>query len=107
MMLRECRWLQSKYIYITKNPLFFFIELIIYILEQVSISYLEIYNELIRDLLNSGGPLELREDTRELRVRGLSEIITDSRDEVFQLLLRGNKARTIEPTCNSINLKIN
>ncbi len=67
---------------------------------QVSISYLEIYNELIRDLLNPGGPLELREDNRGQRitVAGLSEITTTSRQEVVSLLLRGNKARTMEPT---------
>ncbi|KAI8045579.1 hypothetical protein M5D96_001761 [Drosophila gunungcola] len=61
---------------------------------RVSISYLEIYNELIRDLLNPGGPLELREDHRGQRitVAGLSEITTSSRKEV------GNKARTMEPT---------
>lgn len=67
---------------------------------QVSISYLEIYNELIRDLLNPGGPLELREDNRGQRitVAGLSEITTASRKEVVSLLLKGNKARTMEPT---------
>uniref|UniRef100_A0A1I8M6Z6 Kinesin motor domain-containing protein n=1 Tax=Musca domestica TaxID=7370 RepID=A0A1I8M6Z6_MUSDO len=67
---------------------------------KVSISYLEIYNELIRDLLNPGGPLELREDNRGQRitVAGLSEITTSSRKEVVSLLLKGNKARTMEPT---------
>ncbi|XP_055384930.1 kinesin-like protein KIF19 [Condylostylus longicornis] len=67
---------------------------------KVSISYLEIYNELIRDLLNPGGPLELREDNRGQRitVAGLKEIAAISRQEVIQLLLKGNKARTIEPT---------
>jgi len=67
---------------------------------RVSISYLEIYNELIRDLLNPGGPLELREDHRGQRitVAGLSEITTSSRKEVVSLLLKGNKARTMEPT---------
>ncbi|SPP88090.1 kinesin-like protein KIF19 [Drosophila guanche] len=67
---------------------------------KVSISYLEIYNELIRDLLNPGGPLELREDNRGQRitVAGLSEITTSSRKEVVGLLLKGNKARTMEPT---------
>ncbi len=66
----------------------------------MSISYLEIYNELIRDLLNPGGPLELREDNRGQRitVAGLSEITAISRQEVIQLLLKGNKARTMEPT---------
>lgn len=61
---------------------------------------MEIYNELIRDLLNPGQPLELREDNRGARitVAGLSEITAISRHEVIQLLLRGNKARTMEPT---------
>lgn len=67
---------------------------------QVSISYLEIYNETIKDLLNPSGPLELREDNRGQRitVAGLSEILAINRREVIQLLIRGNKARTIEPT---------
>ncbi|KAJ8957441.1 hypothetical protein NQ318_004921 [Aromia moschata] len=68
---------------------------------SVTMSYLEIYNEQIRDLLNpSSGYLELREDSRgrNIQVAGLSEISTTSTDEVMQLLQKGNKARTIEPT---------
>ncbi|XP_055586964.1 kinesin-like protein KIF19 [Uranotaenia lowii] len=66
---------------------------------KISLSYLEIYNELIRDLLNPGGPLELREDNKgNQSVAGLSEISTPSRQEVIQLLMKGNKARTVEPT---------
>ena len=66
----------------------------------MSISYCEIYNELIRDLLRpSAGPLELREDNRGNQiVNGLSEINALSRFEVIALLLKGNKARTVEPT---------
>lgn len=66
----------------------------------MSISYCEIYNELIRDLLRpSAGPLELREDNRGNQiVNGLSEINAISRFEVISLLLKGNKARTVEPT---------
>ena len=66
----------------------------------MSISYLEIYNELIRDLLRpSAGPLELREDNKGNQiVNGLSEIDAISRYEVISLLLKGNKARTVEPT---------
>ena len=61
---------------------------------------MEIYNELIRDLLNPlSGPLELREDNRgNQTVAGLLEIIAVSRYEVISLLLKGNKARTVEPT---------
>lgn len=61
---------------------------------------MEIYNELIKDLLNPSGPLELREDNRGQRitVAGLSEITATNRQEVISLLIRGNKARTMEPT---------
>lgn len=52
---------------------------------QVTMSYLEIYNENIRDLLNpASGYLELREDSRgrNIKVSGLSEISTNSTEEV-------------------------
>lgn len=50
--------------------------------------------------MNPGSPLELREDNRGQRitVAGLSEITAISRQEVIQHLLKGNKARTMEPT---------
>ncbi|KDR22574.1 hypothetical protein L798_12702, partial [Zootermopsis nevadensis] len=67
----------------------------------VTMSYLEIYNENIRDLLNpSSGFLELREDSRgrNIQVTRLSEISTTSTDEVMHLLQKGNRARTVEPT---------
>lgn len=52
----------------------------------MSISYLEIYNELIKDLLNPGGPLELREDNRgqKITVAGLSEVTAINQYEVIQ-----------------------
>ncbi|XP_049817903.1 kinesin-like protein KIF19 isoform X2 [Aethina tumida] len=67
----------------------------------VTMSYMELYNEQIRDLLNpSSGYLELREDQRgrNIQVAGLSEISTTSTEEVMQLLQKGNKSRTVEPT---------
>ncbi|XP_069695410.1 kinesin-like protein KIF19 isoform X2 [Periplaneta americana] len=67
----------------------------------VTMSYLEIYNENIRDLLNPGsGFLELREDSRgrNIQVTRLSEISTTSTEEVMHLLQKGNRARTVEPT---------
>ncbi|XP_068084408.1 kinesin-like protein KIF19 [Anabrus simplex] len=67
----------------------------------VTMSYLEIYNENIRDLLNpSSGFLELREDPRgrNIQVAGLFEISTTSTEEVMRLLQKGNRARTVEPT---------
>ncbi|XP_054282051.1 kinesin-like protein KIF19 [Macrosteles quadrilineatus] len=71
----------------------------------VSLSYLEIYNENIRDLLNpSSGHLELREESssrnrgRGTAVAGLTEIVANSTQEVMELLQKGNKERTVEPT---------
>ncbi|XP_024008675.1 kinesin-like protein KIN-8A isoform X2 [Eutrema salsugineum] len=50
----------------------------------VHLSYLEVYNETVRDLLSPGRPLILREDK-----------------QVMALLQRGNQNRTTEPTrCN-------
>lgn len=48
-------------------------------------SYMEIYNENIRDLLNpNSGYLELRDDIRgrNVQVSGLTEISTNSTEEV-------------------------
>ena len=53
-------------------------------------SYLEIYNENIRDLLDPGsGHLELREDSkgRNIQVAGLSETSAGSTNEVRVALL--------------------
>ncbi|KAM9372382.1 kinesin-like protein KIF19 [Phaethornis superciliosus] len=67
---------------------------------RVSMSYLEIYNEVIRDLLNpSSGFLDLREDPRgSIQIAGLTEVSITNAQEVVQLLMRGNKQRTQEPT---------
>ncbi|GIY27048.1 kinesin-like protein KIF19 [Caerostris darwini] len=67
---------------------------------DVSMSYLEIYNENIRDLLNpSMSQLELREDAKgNHQVAGLSEVEICSSEEVMSLLMRGNKRRSQEST---------
>ena len=68
---------------------------------KVTISYLEVYNELIRDLLTapSSEYLDLREDPiKGPTVAGLSEVTTSSTDEVMQLLQKGNRRRTQEAT---------
>nr|XP_012634163.2 kinesin-like protein KIF19 isoform X3 [Microcebus murinus] len=67
---------------------------------EVSMSYLEIYNEMIRDLLNpSLGYLELREDAKGvIQVAGITEVSTINAKEIMQLLMKGNRQRTQEPT---------
>ncbi|XP_063682872.1 kinesin-like protein KIF19 isoform X2 [Bolinopsis microptera] len=65
----------------------------------VYMSYLEVYNELIRDLLcPESGDLELREDSTGVTVAGLEEVEAQSTREVMDMLRDGNKRRTTEPT---------
>ncbi|XP_048408656.1 kinesin-like protein KIF19 isoform X2 [Stegostoma tigrinum] len=67
---------------------------------NVSMSYLEIYNEMIRDLLNpSSGFLDLREDSKGgIQIAGITEFSTSNAMEIMQLLTKGNRQRTQEPT---------
>ncbi|KAI9546929.1 hypothetical protein NQZ68_022914 [Dissostichus eleginoides] len=60
----------------------------------------QIYNEMIRDLLNpSSGFLDLREDSKGvIQVAGITEVSTINAQEIMELLMRGNKQRTQEPT---------
>ncbi|XP_041978477.1 kinesin-like protein KIF19 isoform X1 [Aricia agestis] len=70
-------------------------------LYEVKMSYIEIYNENIRDLLNpSAGPLELRDEggSGAPTVAGLSEIKATDAAHVAELLARGDRARTAEAT---------
>jgi kinesin family member 18/19 len=66
----------------------------------VKISYLEIYNESIRDLLTSDDTnLELRHDPISgVKIAGISEVITSNVTEVFTMLKIGNKNRMKEAT---------
>ena len=54
---------------------------------KVTLSYLEIYNENIRDLLNpSSGYLDLRDQDaqgKNIHVAGLSEVATKNTEEVI------------------------
>ncbi|XP_048207295.1 kinesin-like protein KIF19 [Perognathus longimembris pacificus] len=70
---------------------------------SVSMSYLEIYNEVIRDLLNpSSGFLDLREDSRgSIQIAGITEVSTSNAQEIMQLLTKGNRQRTQEPTATN------
>ncbi|KAL9939783.1 hypothetical protein V8E36_001600 [Tilletia maclaganii] len=71
---------------------------------DIRLSYLEIYNETIRDLLSThptpaGQGLALREDsTNKISVVGITEHIPASPQAVLELLAEGNKRRTMSPT---------
>ncbi|PHH49660.1 Kinesin-like protein 6 [Ceratocystis fimbriata CBS 114723] len=69
---------------------------------EISLSYLEIYNETIRDLLVPGGSkqgLMLREDTNQaVTVAGLTSYHPKNVQEVMDMIVRGNEYRTVSPT---------
>ena len=69
-----------------------------YVLEMPFLT--QIYNEMIRDLLNpKSGILDLRDGSNgETVVAGLTEVEMMSTQEVMQLLNKGNLLRTCEPT---------
>ncbi|EMD40693.1 hypothetical protein CERSUDRAFT_149007 [Gelatoporia subvermispora B] len=70
---------------------------------DVIVSFLEIYNEEIRDLLAEPGTpvprggLQIRED-KTVKVVGLTELRPASADEVKQIVILGNSRRTQSPT---------
>ncbi|XP_058537021.1 kinesin-like protein KIF19 [Ochotona princeps] len=70
---------------------------------SVSMSYFEIYNEVIRDLLNpSSGCLDLREDAKgSIQVAGVREVSTSNAQEIMQLLTKGNRQRMQESTATN------
>ncbi|KAL1786906.1 Kinesin KIF18A [Sigmodon hispidus] len=66
---------------------------------SIAVSYLEVYNEQIRDLLTNSGPLAVREDPQKgVVVQGLTLHQPKSSEEILQLLSNGNKNRTQHPT---------
>ncbi|KAK6077117.1 kinesin motor domain-containing protein [Seiridium cupressi] len=69
---------------------------------EISLSYLEIYNETIRDLLVPGGSkqgLMLREDSNQaVTVSGLTSHHPKDVQEVMDMIVLGNEFRTVSPT---------
>ncbi|KAF0696810.1 Aste57867_12472 [Aphanomyces stellatus] len=70
---------------------------------RVTVSFLEVYNENIRDLLRTDPDQDTYLDLREDPVKGpivadLSEVVASNADEVMRLLRRGNKNRSQEAT---------
>jgi kinesin family member 18/19 len=70
---------------------------------EVMVTFLEIYNEEIRDLLaepgshSSRGGLSIRED-KTVKVVGLVELRPRTAEEVKEIVLQGNSRRTQSPT---------
>nr|XP_015808826.2 kinesin-like protein KIF18A isoform X2 [Nothobranchius furzeri] len=65
----------------------------------VAFSYLEVYNEQIRDLLANVGPLAVREDgSKGVVVQGLTLHKPKSADHILEALDSGNRNRTQHPT---------
>ncbi|KAM6312136.1 kinesin-like protein KIF18B [Podargus strigoides] len=66
---------------------------------EVLISYQEVYNEQIHDLLEPKGPLAIREDPKKgVVVQGLSIHQPASAEQLLEMLAKGNKNRTQHPT---------
>ncbi|XP_005150777.2 kinesin-like protein KIF18A isoform X2 [Melopsittacus undulatus] len=66
---------------------------------NIAVSYLEVYNEQIRDLLVNSGPLSVCEDTQKgVQVQGLTLHQPKSAEEILQMLDYGNNNRTQHPT---------
>lgn len=65
---------------------------------DIGVSYLEVYNELVMNLLCKGGPLKLRESSSGVEVGGLALKKITNAEELIQLLIQGNKMRTQHPT---------
>jgi kinesin family protein 5 len=67
---------------------------------MVRVSYMEIYMEKIRDLLNpSNDNLQIHEDkSRGIYVKGLTEEYVVSANEVFQVMRQGSRIRAVGAT---------
>lgn len=66
---------------------------------ELGITYLEVYNECVQDLLNPGMPLQLREDGKYgVTVSGIQVKKVENVVELFDLLKLGNQNRTQHPT---------
>lgn len=65
---------------------------------DIGVSYLEVYNELVMNLLHKSSPLKLRENSHGVEVGGLSLMKITNAEELINLLVQGNKNRTQHPT---------
>ena len=67
---------------------------------KVKVSYLEVYNEVLRDLLTSeDSNIDIREEPGQgITIAGSKEIIANSKSEIMTMLKLGSRNRMKEPT---------
>jgi kinesin family member 18/19 len=67
---------------------------------NVKVSYLEVYNEVLRDLLTSEDTnIDIREEPGSgIQLSGMKEIIANSKGEIMTMLKLGSRNRMKEPT---------
>ena len=74
---------------------------------SVQVSYLEIYNETIKDLLNvETCPKRLailENENQEIIVSNLTKVDTNNVEEVMDVVVKGNYNRTVSPTEANLN----
>ena len=68
---------------------------------RIQVSYVEIYNEEIRDLLGNREELKLHEDpAKGVILQGVKELYVENADNFFDILYKGNMKRTVGKTKN-------
>ena len=69
---------------------------------KIEVSYIEIYNEIIRDLLAEGNMIDLHEDPEKgVVLLGVREIEVENTENFYDVLFSGNKRRTTRSTNNN------
>ena len=69
---------------------------------KIDVSYIEIYNEIIRDLLSEGNVIDIHEDPNNgIILQGVKEIEVENNDNFFDILSLGNRKRTTGSTNNN------
>ena len=69
---------------------------------KIEVSYIEIYNEIIRDLLSEGNVIDIHEDPNKgVILQGVKEIEVENNDNFYDILSLGNRKRTTGSTNNN------
>ena len=69
---------------------------------RMEVSYIEVYNEIIRDLLSEGNVIDIHEDPNiGVILQGVKEIEVENNDNFYDLLELGNRKRTTGSTNNN------